>query len=208
MSQGKILRLPRNKKKRQIYFIVAGSLLGLLILAILTPSQPGPNLNPTLTAQTKQHQELIASWAPNARQMQKKYGILASISLAQAILESNWNQSELAQKYHNLYGVKAHGNQASILIETSEYENGHWLVIKDNFAVYPNWQASMEDHARLLKEGTPWNALQYQHVMAAKDYKKAAQAMVADGYATDPAYAQKLINIIETWHLQRFDLPT
>ena len=65
----------------------------------------------------------------------------------------------------------------------------------------------MKAHAELLYHGTSWNAAQYQHVLAAKDYQAAAAALTRDGYATDPAYAEKLISIIQTWQLSRFDIP-
>lgn len=159
-----------------------------------------------IVIQTQQKEKQIQTWAPYAQKMQHKYHIFASISLAQAILESDWNQSSLAKDNNNLYGIKASADQAGVVVPTKEYENGKWIEVDQKFASYKTWQQSMEAHAQLLSKGTQWNANQYEHVIAAKDYKAAAAALVQDGYATDPSYAEKLVQVIEHWYLQRFDL--
>lgn len=149
----------------------------------------------------------INQLAPYARQMQEKYGVIASISIAQAILESDWHTSTLSTQYNNLYGIKADASQKSVVLPTQEFENGQWITIQGRFAAYDTWQDSMKAHAELLYHGTSWNSAQYQHVLAARDYKSAAAALTKDGYATDPTYAEKLIAIIQEWHLSRFDVP-
>lgn len=149
----------------------------------------------------------INQLAPYARLMQEKYGVIASISIAQAILESDWHTSTLSTQYNNLFGIKADAGQKSVVLPTQEFQNGEWVTIQGRFAAYDSWQESMKAHAELLYHGTSWNAAQYQHVLAAKDYQAAANALTKDGYATDPTYAEKLISIIQTWHLSRFDVP-
>ncbi|CAM3184065.1 glycoside hydrolase family 73 protein [Leuconostoc rapi] len=149
----------------------------------------------------------INQLAPYAREMQEKYGVIASISISQAILESDWHTSTLSTQYNNLYGIKADKNQKSVVLPTQEFENGQWVTIQGRFAAYNSWQESMKAHAELLYHGTSWNSAQYQHVLKAKDYQTAAVALTKDGYATDPTYAKKLIAIIEEWHLSRFDIP-
>lgn len=149
----------------------------------------------------------INELAPYARQMQEQYGVIASISIAQAILESDWHTSVLSTQYNNLFGIKADVGQKSVVLPTQEFENGEWVTIQGRFAAYDSWQQSMKAHAELLYHGTSWNAAQYQHVLAAKDYQAAATALTRDGYATDPTYAEKLVNIIQTWQLSRFDVP-
>lgn len=149
----------------------------------------------------------INELAPYARQMQEQYGVIASISIAQAILESDWHTSVLSTQYNNLFGIKADVGQKSVVLPTQEFKNGEWVTIQGRFAAYDSWQQSMKAHAELLYHGTSWNAAQYQHVLAAKDYQAAATALTRDGYATDPTYAEKLVNIIQTWQLSRFDVP-
>lgn len=147
----------------------------------------------------------LASMVPYAQELQRKYGILASITLAQAAHESNWNNSELSKKYHNFYGVKAGPSQNSVRLPTHEFVRGQWIIVKAPFRVYPSWEASMLDHTMLLVHGTLDNPQRYQKVIAATNYTVAANELAKAGYATDPLYAKKLIRIIELYHLDRFD---
>nr|WP_235807534.1 glycoside hydrolase family 73 protein [Ligilactobacillus ceti] len=146
----------------------------------------------------------IEKIAPVAQQEQKDYQIFASIILAQAALESDWGRSELATKYNNLFGVKGTGVN-SALMKTKEYINGQWIVVKANFRVYPSWSASVKDHTQLLVKGTDWDRAHYQTVVQAGNYQKAARALQQEGYATDPNYADKLINLIEKYDLNQYD---
>ncbi|MHA5096723.1 endolytic transglycosylase MltG [Oenococcus oeni] len=140
-----------------------------------------------------------------AQELQKKYKVLASTDLAQTILESDWGTSTLASKYNNYYGIKAQGSQKSIQLETKEYVNGKWVTEKDKFAVYSNWHDSMLAHAKFIANGTETNSTQFKDVLAAGDYSAAAKALVKDGYATDPDYANKLITLIKTYKLNQYD---
>lgn len=145
--------------------------------------------------------------APVSQKMQELHGMRASISIAQAILESDWGKSELATEYHNLFGVKGSNSEQSALLETQEFVEGEWLTIQAYFKVYPNYAASIEDHTRLMVEGVTWNPTLYHPVLAADTYQEAAYALQEAGYATDPTYPAKIIDIIETYELYKFDLP-
>ena len=79
--------------------------------------------------------KFIKEIAPLAQKSQKESQVLASITIAQAYLESNFGKSELASKYHNLFGVKASGNVPKVSLETQEYENGQWITIQGVFRV-------------------------------------------------------------------------
>lgn len=147
----------------------------------------------------------IFSLVPIAQRTQKNDGILSSLTLGQACLESNFGQSLLASKYHNLFGVKAYGDVPTVKLNTKEYENGQWITITGQFRVYASDEASVKGHTRLLVNGTTWNPQQYTAVLTAKNYKTAAQAIQASGYATDPHYAASLIQLIESYHLQNYD---
>lgn len=161
--------------------------------------------NTNQTQMYQQRQAWLASLVPYAQELQRKYGVLASISLAQAAHESNWNNSQLSSEYHNFYGVKAGPGQQSIGLPTREFVNGQWVTVNAPFRVYPTWQASMLDHTLLLIHGTTDNPQRYYQVVHAKNYIVAANALSSAGYATDPQYAQKIIKIIELYHLNRFD---
>lgn len=130
--------------------------------------------------------------------------IYPSVTIAQAILESDWGKSELAVKYHNLYGVKDPNGNKKIL--TKEFENGKWKKVDAPFKIYSSEEESIEDHADKIQYGTSWNSLQYQKVWQAKSYEESARALQSSGYATDPEYAAKLIKLIRQYNLNKYDI--
>lgn len=153
----------------------------------------GQQRSTTVTAPTQQEIEaqFIKKMVPLAQAAYHKSGVLPSIVIAQASLESNFGQSKLASQYHNLFGIKAYGNVPSVNLETQEYVSGQWLTISGKFRTYASDVESVDAHTTLMTKGTSWNSKQYASVIAAKDYKSAANALYASGYATDPTYAQK-----------------
>lgn len=153
----------------------------------------------------RQRRAFIKKIGPIAREGDKSFDLLPSITIAQACLESDYGQSDLAQKYNNLFGVKSSNPNTSAVMTTKEYTNGKWKTVKAWFQIYDSYEASIRAHARLFQNGTTWNAKQYKHVLAAKDYKTQAKALVTDGYATDPNYASKLISLINQYNLDQYD---
>ena len=152
------------------------------------------------------HEQFIARLAPEAQSLQAQYGVKASISIAQAALESDWGRSELAAKYNNFFGVKASAGMPSVTLSTKEFVNEEWVTVNAAFRTYADWRSSMTDHALLLVNGTSENPQRYQAVLQATDYKTAAYALVSGGYATDPGYAEKIIRMIETYNLNQYDV--
>lgn len=165
---------------------------------IITAPEPDPSYH------TKE-QNFINKLSIHAQEIQSKYHILTSVTLAQAILESNWGESELATKAHNLFGVKSSSNQKHVSMKTKEYENGKWKEVTANFRKYDNWDESLDDHASLFLNGTTWHKDKYRTVITAKNYKQAARALKQSGYATDPSYTKKLIRVVEKYHLAKYD---
>lgn len=153
----------------------------------------------------RQRRAFIKKIGPIAQEVDKSYDLLPSITIAQACLESDYGQSDLSQKYNNLFGVKGSNPNTSAVMTTKEYVNGKWKVIKARFQIYDSYEASIRAHARLFQNGTTWNSKQYQHVLASKNYKEQAKALVTDGYATDPDYASKVISLIEQYNLDQYD---
>lgn len=161
-----------------------------------------------LTQEEEQQQiDFIEQVAPVAQKMQELYGVRPSISIAQAILESDWGMSELAATYGNLYGIKESATAYSVLMETQEFTGEEWITIQDYFKIYDHFSYSIEDHARLMVEGTTWNNALYHPVIQADSYQAAAYALQEAGYATDPTYPAKVIGIIEQYELYQYDLP-
>lgn len=147
----------------------------------------------------------IERLVPHAQTLQRGYGVLPSIIIGQAILESNWGQSELSSKYNNLFGIKSFGHSDFVTLDTQEYVNGQWITIQGDFRVYQTWEESMDDHTMLFVNGVDWSPQKYEAVLTAPSYKEAAVALQEAGYATDPTYAEKVIQVIETYHLAQYD---
>lgn len=153
----------------------------------------------------KQRQDFITNVAPAAMRSGKAYGVLPSVTIAQAALESDWGNSQLSIQYHNLFGVKSDDPNNSGVMQTKEFSNGQWINVSSRFKIYPNASASIQDHDHLLSTGTTWNPQQYQHVLNSSNYVDAAKALQEDGYATDPTYAKKIIDIVQKYDLTKYD---
>src|SRR5688500_15193874 len=135
-------------------------------------------------------------------------GIPASIKLAQAILESACGQSDLACKANNHFGIKC-GNDwkgKSYKKEDDDYEEGK--LVKSCFREFPSAYDSYIAHSDFLTD--PAKSKRYGSLfeLQADDYKGWAKGLSRAGYATDPQYAQRLIDIIEKYELYRFDKET
>ncbi|MBF2480229.1 glucosaminidase domain-containing protein [Listeria seeligeri] len=199
-----------SKKKKQKRLLGIAGVLVLIVLVgviasvireqylIMTAPEPDPAFH-------SKEQNFLNELSPHAQEIQEKHGILTSITLAQAILESDWGQSGLAQKANNLFGVKGKPPQPIVTMSTKEFVDGEWIEVDANFRKYKDWNESLDAHAELFLNGTTWNADKYNGVVAADDYKKAAQELQTAGYATDPDYAEKLTTIIESHDLQLYD---
>ncbi|WP_411955792.1 glucosaminidase domain-containing protein [Cytobacillus oceanisediminis] len=142
---------------------------------------------------------------PHAKKVGKEFNILVSLILAQAIHESNWGKSGLATKGFNLFGIKGTYNGQFVTMKTWEVYNGKSVYVDANFRKYPSWYESLKDLANLYQKGVSWDRNKYKKVIGEKDYKAAAKAVQAAGYATDPDYATKLIKTIESNKLTQYD---
>ncbi|MDI6495629.1 LysM peptidoglycan-binding domain-containing protein [Leuconostoc lactis] len=132
-------------------------------------------------------------------------GVLASVTVAQAILESGWGQSALASApYHNLFGIKkGYGWTGAVVnMNTSEFENGQWVTVVAPFRAYGSQMASFQDHTNFLLANSRYAA---NGVINAPNYIAMATGLQAAGYATAPTYASALINLVERYNLQSLD---
>ncbi|GMG68614.1 glycoside hydrolase family 73 protein [Tetragenococcus halophilus] len=200
-----------RKKKNQLKMpaIIVGFLLILVgfVFSLMSLSDPVNNNSPLVHQENEDmtKQEFIDRLRPHAEELQEGYGILPSIIISQAALESNWGSSQLAHEYNNLFGIKAYGNQNKVNLETKEYVNEQWITIEGDFRVYHSWEDSMDDHTMLFVNGVDWNPQKYEAVLTAQNYQEAAEALQEDGYATDPGYADKVIEVIENYQLDQYD---
>ena len=152
---------------------------------------------------TAAQQAFVTTVAPGAIAAQQRYGIPAAVTIAQAIDESGWGQSELATADHNLFGIKGTGSAGSDVRPTQEYENGIWVTRTAPFRVYHNIAESIADHSQLLATGQA-----YQHAMAARHVPDAFAAALTGVYATDPDYGSNLIALMRLYNLYRYDSAT
>ena len=132
----------------------------------------------------------------------RSHKVLPSLVAAQAILESNWGKSGLASKDFNLFGVKAAGGWKGAICKypTREFMNGKYITVQASFRKYPTIAASIVDHALFLVVNK-----RYKKVLGEKNYIVACNEIKKAGYATDPKYTSKLIQIIEANKLHLWD---
>ncbi len=169
--------------------------------AIAWPDQNLPQA-PNATASQR---EFIRTIGSGARESQRVSGIPSSVTLAQAILESDWGRSRLAREAKNLFGIKAHKNPGTAglyRISTWEVFRGISVITPDVFRAYHSFADSIIDHGR-------WFHTQprYGGALAVRDDPgDFVRAISAAGYATDPAYAAKLIGLMDRFNLYAYDL--
>jgi flagellum-specific peptidoglycan hydrolase FlgJ len=155
---------------------------------------PAPARKPV--AETQAQQAFISAVAPGAIEAQHRYGVPAAVTIAQAIDESGWGQSELAARDHNLFGIKGAGPAGSVPLPTEEYVNGQAVSTSASFRVYHNVAESIDDHGRLLASSG-----YYQQAMSDRTDPDKFAAALTGVYATDPNYGANLISL-----MRRYDL--
>lgn len=186
-----------------VFVLLIGAIVFVFSLRGLTQRLPEA---PRIQEESIQKNDFINDLLPVAKQLQSEYGILPSIIMGQAILESDWGKSELSAKYNNLFGIKSfYPGDDSVKLSTKEYKDGKWIDISANFKVYASWDDCMRDHTLLFVNGVDWDPYLYQGVLLADNYDTAAKALQVSGYATDPDYADKVIDVIESNQLSQYD---
>ena len=153
-----------------------------------------------MTQEQKAFIERVGALA--AADMQKS-GVLASLTIAQAILESGWGKSGLTVKANALFGIKAGTSWKGRVYsaKTQEcYDGVNFTTVTALFRAYDSWEESVADHSALLTGAT-----RYKAVIGERDSNTACRAIKAAGYATDPQYADKLIRLIESYGLTAYD---
>ena len=151
----------------------------------------------TIQAQTrsKPYNDYIKQYAGIAIEQQKHYGIPASITLAQGLLESGAGNSDIARQSNNHFGIKCHNDWKG---ETATFfDDG----MNSCFRKYKKAEDSFEDHSQFIVQGKRYAFLFKLNVT---DYKGWANGLKKAGYATDRIYAEKLIRIIETYDLNDY----
>lgn len=152
--------------------------------------KPKKKLDPFATA-------YIERFSKVAQTEMNKFGIPASIKLAQGLLESSNGKSRLAAENFNHFGLKCFSKSCKKGHCSNHNDDTH----KDFFRKYQSAWESWRDHSQFLM-GARYEHLQEYNM----DYKKWAKGLKKAGYATDKKYDKKLIDLIEQYDLQRFDM--
>ena len=141
------------------------------------------------------YQRYIDQYKDCAIEQMLKHKIPASITLAQGLLESGAGESALARKGNNHFGIKCHGWTGGTMYIDDDARN-------ECFRTYNSPFDSYEDHSRFLVSGQRYRSL---FSLKVTDYKGWARGLKAAGYATNPQYADRLINIIQLYKLYEYD---
>ncbi|MAZ71868.1 MAG: N-acetylmuramidase [Flavobacteriaceae bacterium] len=151
---------------------------------------PGPNASYAEVVSA-----YIESYSRISQEEMLQYGIPASITLAQGILESGAGRGELTKKANNHFGIKCHGWQGEKVYHDDD-------EAQECFRKYVDPKYSFRDHSLFLTERSRYQDL---FKLRKDDYKGWAKGLKKAGYATDPKYPDKLISIIERYDLDKFD---
>jgi len=185
---------------------VAGG-IGEPVKKVVKKAKPKPKAKPVSeknTAAPVAHKDLSAGTAEDyirrynniARVEMEKFGIPASISLAQGLVESRAGTSSLARKNNNHFGIKCFSKNCPGGHCSNHNDDHH----KDFFRIFGNPWESWRAHSRMLASG------RYEKLKKhGRDYRKWAYGLKSVGYATDRSYAEKLIGIIEKYELYKYD---
>ena len=143
----------------------------------------------------ERYQQYINQYKDIAIEEMHRWKIPASITLAQGLFESGAGQSELARKGNNHFGIKCNGWSGRTIYHDDDARN-------ECFRAYDSAFESFEDHSRFLVNGQRYRSL---FNLKTTDYKGWARGLKAAGYATNPQYADKLIEIIQLYKLYEYD---
>lgn len=163
------------------------------------------------------NEQVVAKVGPLFTADQKKTGVLASVSMAQFLVESAYGKSELAQNANNCFGMKQNlsGNtwagstwDGKSIYEkiTKEFTEGEYIELKRPFRKYACIEDSIEDHSAYLLGAKKGAELRYAGLKGETNYKVTAQLIKNGGYATSPTYVTTLCDTIEKLGLTKYDV--
>ena len=199
-----------HKKYRKLSKTAAVVGSTVTAVSVAAPLMPAVNVQADTVqySSASSQQQFINQIAPHAQSVANANDLYASVMMAQAILESAWGQSTLAQApNYNLFGIKGSYNGQTVYMNTLEFLNGQWVTKNEPFRRYPSYAESFMDNARTLRTVSFQSGV-YYYAGAWKSNTTSyrdATAWLTGRYATDPNYATSLNRIIETYGLTRYD---
>ena len=202
-----------HKKYRKLSKTAAVVGSTVTAVSVAAPLMPAVNVQADTVqySSASSQQQFINQIAPHAQSVANANDLYASVMMAQAILESAWGQSTLAQApNYNLFGIKGSYNGQTVYMNTLEFLNGQWVTKNEPFRRYPSFAESFMDNARTLRNVSFQSGV-YYYAGAWKSNTTSyrdATAWLTGRYATDPNYATSLNRIIETYGLTQYDTPS
>ena len=175
----------------------------------ITPPVPLPRVAATTRQMEKytftSDNDFINTVGAAAHRSSQTTGVPASVTVAQAILESDWGRSRLSREGNNLFGIKALGSVSGpagvVTLTTWEHVDAGDVVVEAPFKAYYTLEQSIDDHGGFFTRNK-----RYRPALAVADDARAFAREIQDaGYATDPSYASKLIQLMDRYDLYRFD---
>jgi flagellum-specific peptidoglycan hydrolase FlgJ len=161
----------------------------------------GTQTTAPITGVPKTGNAFIDRISADAIKSQRETGVPASVTMAQAILESGWGKSGLSTQANNFFGIKGKGPAGSVTMRTREVFNGRPTYINAPFRKYNSPAESFKDHGKFFIDNKRY-ATAMKHTDNAHRF---AQEIARAGYATDPSYARQLSGLINRYGLERFD---
>lgn len=189
-------RKRRSKKRRRQIFV--NRIMFISVFIILFAFMIKVKNHSGIKVDTRE--DYIKMAKPIAVSVANEYNLFPSVVLGQSALESNFGKSELSLNYNNYFGIKAKNDDKKEEMMTSEFVDGKEIRVKQPFREYNSMKESFKDYGKLIS-----TAPRYKRVMSSQNYRQAAYNLQKCGYATDPNYADKIIEIIENYELYKLD---
>ncbi|MCD2256622.1 glucosaminidase domain-containing protein [Agrilactobacillus fermenti] len=194
-------------KKKIMRQVAALSLAGAVGTTATAAVAPLLQTEPSKAQAAYTAQSFLTQIGPTAQQVATQYGLYPSVMIAQAMLESSYGNSKLAQApNYNIFGIKGSYYGQSVAYQTQEWRDDHYETITQNFKRYPNLTASIQDNAIKLREGVSWDANYYSGtwIENTNSYEDATKWLTGR-YATAPDYNTKLNSLIQRYNLTQYD---
>jgi len=136
----------------------------------------------------------VASIAPTAKAVAEELGIDPRVIIAQAALETGWGKHV---KGNNIMGVKSHGKEDGLMVQTHEVVDGKRINVRDSFRQYDSFDDSIADYGSFLQQNK-----RYKPMLQSATLREQVEALGKSGYATDPEYADKVMAIAKSKRLE------
>ena len=155
---------------------------------------------------TPTQQDYLRQALPAAVAESQQYGVPVSVALGQSILESGWGGSTLSSRYNNYFGIKCSTSSpyqsGCINMGSGEYLHSSYQIISSSFRTYGSRTDSFLDHGYFLTHNSRYGGA-FAHT---DDPDRFIREVARAGYATDPNYAQKVINLMNAYNLYQYDI--